>query len=313
MKKALLAFILLVAAHTATWAQTYNFTNTTGTYADLTSPTILSAANWDDDSYTLTIPFPFSLGGVPFTSVDVESNGFLQFASTSTTNAPWIDVFYADLIEMDATSTVSYLVTGTAPNRIMKIQWKNAGFYDGTLTENANFQVWLHEGSNNIAMHYGPSNITSTVDIFPSGGPDIGIASSASTGNINGVYLQGSGNAPTTIVLTGATSVPSLTSHPTNGRIYNFSATTVGIRESLTNVNVTVFPNPAADQFSINGLTAKGNVTVTVYDVLGKVVLSTQTEAAAAIPVNVAALKQGTYLLEVISSEGRLARQIIKL
>jgi hypothetical protein len=53
---------------------------------------------------------------------------------------------------------ISYTTTGSAPNRAFIVQWKNMlAFYDeGTTSTLLNFQIALHETSNEIEFRYGP-------------------------------------------------------------------------------------------------------------------------------------------------------------
>jgi hypothetical protein len=77
--------------------------------------------------------------------------------------------FEADLIDRGeltgiSQSPISYKMEGNAGSRILKIEWKNAGFVGeigelGTLNDYVNFQVWLFEGSNDVEMHYGPNMV----------------------------------------------------------------------------------------------------------------------------------------------------------
>jgi hypothetical protein len=80
------------------------------------------------------------------------------------------------------------------------------------------------------------------------------------------------------------------------GNIYNFQS----VPELAIN-ELRVFPNPAANQLNINHLqlTIGKPVTVTVYDVLGKVHLQQTQTAQGDVKVELNTLPSGMYLLQV--------------
>jgi hypothetical protein len=101
---------------------------------------------------------------------------------------------------------------------------------------------------------------------------------------------------------------PQLNSSPANGTIYSFTpATTTGLAKSLPETTVTVYPNPTNGGLNIKGLQKSGTV-INVYDVLGKVVKTSETTTY--LPLE--ELKKGTYFIEIISPEGLIRKQIIK-
>ena len=314
MKKALLSLALAAVTQLGAWAQGYTFSQTTGTYADLTAPTVLSTSGWDEDTYTLPMPFPFTVNGNTVTNLEIDDNGYVFFETL--TNVGWMDVMYSDLLEaLTGTSTVSYAVTGTAGSRILKIEWRNASFYDGTASEFTNMQLWMHEGTNNIDMRYGPSNIVSIADIFgPAGGPDVGIVTEVDTAakTLNAIYLQGNASAPTATIITNGQFYPSLSSVPSPNTVYTFSASAVsGISKNLNNAAISLFPNPATDLITVKGLAAsKTAASVKVMDVLGKVVLTEKLNASN--QVNISKLPKGTYFMEVTNGTERFGKQVVK-
>ncbi|MCJ8164431.1 T9SS type A sorting domain-containing protein [Pontibacter sp. E15-1] len=79
---------------------------------------------------------------------------------------------------------------------------------------------------------------------------------------------------------------------------------------------VTAYPNPATSFFNIEATeTGEGDVSIKIYDFNGQVVL-TQAEKAAAegikTVVDINNLKQGLYILEVVTPKGRSSQRIIK-
>jgi hypothetical protein len=330
MKKTLLAIAFATVAQVSAWAQnTHTFTQTTGTYTDLVSPTAISAAGWDEDDYTVTLGFPFALGGTTFTDVDLSANGLLFFIAGQDVKV--VSGLMADMMDRSiaaSPSTISYLVSGTAGSRIGKIQFKNAGFYDDASSTSTNFvpfandfinfQIWLYEGSNKIEMHYGTSAVPDAATIFDpnTGSPVIVItdvtATSSTTEVYTGVSLQGTAATPTLNPLNASGSFPSLTTIPANGTIYAFMpATTTGISKDQLATAVALFPNPATNVINFKGLAdLKVSAPVTVSDVTGKVLL-TETLGANQ-QLNISSLPKGSYMVKILTDKGQVVKHVVK-
>lgn len=78
-----------------------------------------------------------------------------------------------------------------------------------------------------------------------------------------------------------------------------------------SNLNFVLYPNPAQSVLHINWLNA-GNMTIQVRDVCGKLLLSEQKEALGA-ELNIQRLSAGTYIIQLVSPEGRtIQKQFIK-
>jgi hypothetical protein len=314
-------------------AQNYNFVKSTGTYADLAAPTVLSAAAWDEEDYNVAIGFPFTIAGATYDSVNISSYGEFTFSSAASGAFNMIIAYEADLVDREiaaSPSTVSYLRTGTAPNRILKIEFKNVGFYDGATApafanEFANFQVWFYEGTSKVEMHYGTSTVVNGLATFyPGPGSVNGIVTNfdLTTGAATGPFLTGSPASPVSTVTTtqfnmtsGFWAFPTLSALPANGDIFAFTpSTSTGIAKGLNNASAAIYPNPAEDVITITGLpVSKNEVNVRIFDALGKVVLNQEIAAGSAVKVNVSNLPKGTYFLEATSGESRMGKQLIKL
>ncbi|MFZ1677776.1 MAG: hypothetical protein WAT91_10915, partial [Saprospiraceae bacterium] len=145
----------------------YTLTTFTEPYNDLTGATSLNNGEiWDEPEYIFPIAFPFELNGNSITYLQFTSSGS---ASSSPTPDPQITTlvfpFETDLIDRGALglvslSPISYKVEGVAPNRIEKMEFKNAGSYyemdsNNTLNMFINFQLWLYEGSYTVEFHFG--------------------------------------------------------------------------------------------------------------------------------------------------------------
>jgi len=192
---ALLAGGATVAAH----AQTLNYTvagasNVTTTYTDLgTAGTAITTTNNDDANSTAqAIGFTFSYNGASFTQFVLNTNGLVRLGSdapsaanmffqneTATTNPAGVDpVASANAADVNlllpfnfdleaGSSAAEYRVstTGTAPNRVCTIQWKNV--HDKAATNasqyaNMAFQVKLYETTNQVEFVYSAPTVAAT-------------------------------------------------------------------------------------------------------------------------------------------------------
>ncbi|MCC3151495.1 T9SS type A sorting domain-containing protein [Hymenobacter sp. BT770] len=183
---------LLACGATTAHAQFYsaaNVLNQAGTYTDLgTSGTVIATPDFDDsNSAVQTLPFPFTYSGTVFNQFVLNTNGFLKLGSVapaapffssyaqeastggplnSATETNLVLPFNTDLEAGTGTPEYRMATTGTAPNRVLTIQWKNvsdktraasstaAGNIDKQFT-NFSFQVKLYESSNSIDFVYG--------------------------------------------------------------------------------------------------------------------------------------------------------------
>jgi hypothetical protein len=230
-------------------AGNYNFTNTYSslTYTPLTGQTVAftgSAIHYNSPSaavanapVAVTIPFSFNYNGTGYTSCNISKNGFITFGvtpPTSTGNNPPISgiTAYAGAIsgfsfsggglvyaEYNATygaglypSEVSYKTTGTTPNQVFTVQYKNlirkgavgAGSSIGLL----NFQIKLYESTNVIETWYDTLNPTSPGTTASSTtAQQIGLrgATNADYSNVRLNWGSGAVNGYTGAVLTPAT------------------------------------------------------------------------------------------------------------
>ncbi|MCW3078005.1 MAG: hypothetical protein JWO32_2614 [Bacteroidetes bacterium] len=150
----------------------------------------------DDNRSDFTdIGFDFWYNGTRYTQFCVSTNGFIDFSSsannggavanafgydnTSFTNSsaangtrPAIAPFYDDLTAQGGSAalgnSIKYLLTGSAPNRTLTIEWINMAVYLNT-TPSLNFQVKLVETTGQILINYGTMNTGTKVFSYSMG------------------------------------------------------------------------------------------------------------------------------------------------
>ena len=329
MKKILLAITALALG--LQLAAQYTFTETSGVYVPLsanadsiTDPLFLP--EWDDDWIRIGLPFQVNMYGVWYDSAGVETNGELVlYNDWSGVEDPWYDVNdtvpcimgFGEYFSANGTgdlkskgpnlSPILLETTGAPGSRIMKLEWRNAGFYEDTsigFTNFVNFQIWIHEISGNIEYHYG----TSYVDLNSHGGstgPTIGMATTdlAVWDLFPGTYITG-----TTTSETAGTAVGQMTGEPADSTIYFFTnLATVGIHH-IVRSNFTMYPNPAAD---VCYLQMEGTEdTVMITDASGRMVVQNTSVNATRYTLDISGFAPGLYFVTVTSGRGSSTRTL---
>ncbi len=154
----------------------YSFTSTTG---GVIVPGVTDIGNHGDDVITsVTLPFTYQVYDQSFTTVNVSSNGNLQFNSAITglndyINAclPVTDRAYSytifalwdDQITAPAGKGVFSSVTGVAPNRIFNLEFRTCGFSTATTCAagtDTNYEIRLYEGQKKFDLIYAIMGLT---------------------------------------------------------------------------------------------------------------------------------------------------------
>jgi len=196
LRTAALLFALLAAPGASLLAQvgtTYLFTQGSRTFSTITGTSILSnqATFANDPSFgygydlavtsATSIGFNFRFQGVPYTQFRASSSGLLIFGNptvpdirTNQLNAPqitapiaapfWEHQHVYDQNCVALTAGIRYELTGSAPDRVLTVQWRTglvmsgSSYYSYTCpTTNTmyTYQVRLYEANNSIEFHYG--------------------------------------------------------------------------------------------------------------------------------------------------------------
>ncbi|SNS01295.1 DUF642 domain-containing protein, partial [Flavobacterium sp. ov086] len=208
-------------------ASSYCFSERIGTYAPLTGATSVSGLGASDDdniSNSIAIPFNFLFGGSGYNQIRVSSNGWLSFGNpsnnatqnntNSATNASQSKPILFPLWDDLQNRTIPrYVVTGSAPNRIFKLEWFQQEWDYNANSDVISFQVWLYETTNKIEYYYnsGVGNVNNGTL-----GASIGIYDS------NGSYLT-LNNIATTPIAQSSIFTTNINVKPASGQVYSFS------------------------------------------------------------------------------------------
>ncbi|WP_316837281.1 RagB/SusD family nutrient uptake outer membrane protein [Pedobacter nutrimenti] len=175
------------------------FSAGTTTYSALSGGTPVPSVQTDDAiSVALPIGFAYNFGGSRYDKFYMSSNGFISFINRSNA-APNISTVRDPLIgplmdNLNGTGgAASYATTGTAPNRVLTIEWRNWRWKTGTtIANNISFQVKLYEMGGKFEMLYNqtgdPVNSTATAVGFRAPTFYCSIRNSAAAPDFNWAY-----------------------------------------------------------------------------------------------------------------------------
>src|SRR6185503_16860259 len=269
MRKTLLCYFIafiLISGKCFAQAPNYAFQAATGTYTALTGGTALTltyngATNHDDGITTpanaVPIGFTFNYNGTNYTTIKPCANGWASFSVTALANntdtwtnnlpggpaanqRPFIAPLWDD---MDLTSgTVSYQLSGTAPDRVLTIEWNNCKWDYNATGATISFQAKLYETTNIIEFIYRQESGSIASN---SGGASIGITGTANNSILS---LDGSGAAP---LVSASTEKSDILTKPATGQIYRWipycsAAATNTTGEKISNFTYNTINNNSA-------------------------------------------------------------------
>ncbi|MBE2281366.1 MAG: right-handed parallel beta-helix repeat-containing protein, partial [Ignavibacteriaceae bacterium] len=180
----------------------YRFENGTTTFTPLTGATNFTWTNTSTDasvSDSVLIPFPFNYMGNPEQYVRVTTDGSILVGSTlrninvdnSFVGSFWgVIAVYWDDLKVENLNDIKYTVTGTAPSRVMTIEWRRMFLPKTATTTNGEFQVQLHENGE-IHFIYGAMNPLGSTSASIGIKDVIKNAAGAATGTFLGINIGG--------------------------------------------------------------------------------------------------------------------------
>lgn len=253
VKISLIYLFLLQAPFVTKAAISYDFVASSGAFTPNATPTTIHAAGVDDAlSAAINIGFTFNFGGctsTSYTQVKVSSNGWVSlgtgatgFQSTNdmawTVYGPLLAPLWDDL-KVNTGGSINYQLTGTSPNRVFTVEFKNMAWNWSSASSDVSFQVKLYETSNRIEYIYrddlGSLNSTSA---------SIGI-----NGGVAGDYysLNNTSSNPSPVY---GTATNNLSTRPATGQIYtwNPSTTMTYTSATVTQANTTDVYNSGSNQ-----------------------------------------------------------------
>ncbi|MGV9013245.1 MAG: beta strand repeat-containing protein, partial [Flavobacteriales bacterium] len=273
---------LNVVASQPTAANQLAYTYSTGQSLDpMTGATTLVASSIDDTpGATIALPFPVVFNNNTYSYFAASPDGWMvlkttataatsQFtnAVTSTTNIPKLYPYWDDLAT-GSNGSVSYVVTGTTPNRILKVQWFLPIPRNTTGTANSTFQAWVYETSGSVEYRYGT---------MAAGSMSASVGLTALATNFQSVTVS-------TNTVSTSTANDANAGQPLSGTMYRFAGSVLSYSWSPSTfiAGQEALPNPVAT----NVTAASTAYTVTVSNgscpVTGTVTLTTSAPITAA-------------------------------
>ncbi|HET9505156.1 MAG TPA: hypothetical protein VFO93_16555 [Hymenobacter sp.] len=317
------ALVLGSASASAQSVAGYQLAASAGTFTPITGGTAVPAIIFNNaSSGSLPIGFSFPFAGATYTNFRVSSNGLLGFGSALSTvgeelsntmtsprltgtSLPVLAPFWTDLAAFSGSgATAQYTTTGTAPSRVLTMQWLD--FYDvnGEVPAYVSFQVKLYETSGRIEYVYrkGP----------PGEANDATIGMKGADGSF--LSLTNSGSAPGVSATVSADRL----GRPATGQVYAFlpAAAPLAATPGLAAAAVEVFPNPAQQCFTVRVPAVAGVPTVQadLLNSLGQVVRQQAVAlpaAGAEFMVPTADLAAGLYSLRLVAGPAALTRRVV--
>ncbi|GAA3923939.1 fibronectin type III domain-containing protein [Hymenobacter algoricola] len=213
----------------AAQVDTYTLSARQDSFAPLSGATVVPGMTADFFlSPSIPLGFTFVVDGAPYSSVKASSDGYLTFgtatgstggnalATTAAANRPLVAPLWDDLDgrPAGATATGSYLVEGTAPNRVFTFEWLNWEWNYAAAGAVISFQAKLYEGTNKVEFFYrGEASPVNSATA------SIGIAG---TGTGAGSYLS-LNNTTAAPTASSTTETTNLNTKPATGQVYSFT------------------------------------------------------------------------------------------
>jgi hypothetical protein len=242
---AAIALVWCLNSYLANGQLSYTFTAVTGTYSTLNSPTGLIGSTVDDALSSATnIGFNFTFGCTTYTQFKASSNGWISLGSNTLQTMPTNDLeilgngpilapLWDDL--KSASSSINYLLSGSAPNRVLTIEWNSMRWNKDADGRVISFQLKLYETTNVIEFRYSRNG----TDV-ENGSASIGIAGGYATGDF--YSLNGTGGSPTANY---GTETSNLSQKPATDQVYRWtpnnmtyvSSTTTQVTQNVSKCN----------------------------------------------------------------------------
>jgi hypothetical protein len=284
MKKTLL-IIFLTSMCTAYAQLGYTLSKSNSPFVNLSSGTNISVAAWNS-SHNMALPFQFRYFGNLYNNLYITYDGFF-FSDTGDDYLFYGTDNYMPQNATPALSPISFETIGTAPNRILKVQWLNVREFTVDTASHEytlNNQMWLYENGYKIEYHFGNNTITDpNFTSFYIGIIDYD----------NSPYLaiDGSVDNPLLVRVLNAGTFDGISAYPGSGLVYTLTPE--------TQVSVQTPEKPYSFGVTEKGflLLSESLVSITLTDVSGKQIAGFNPADKAGSVYNTEGIAAGIYLV----------------
>ena len=155
----ILSTLMLICTASFGQMTSYSYTSSSGTFAAVTGGTDINSIEANDQiSLVLPIGFSFNYCGINYTKFRANSNGWISLDTTitpsvsdqrtnnlsgNTSLGPVLAPLWDDLD--GTTGTASYTTTGSSPNRVLTVEWKNWEWNFQATSATVSFQLKLYK------------------------------------------------------------------------------------------------------------------------------------------------------------------------
>jgi hypothetical protein len=258
-------------------AARYSFAATAGTFTPITGGTVITTLGDDTGTPNLPIGFDFSFNGTTHTVFSVSSNGTVQLGG-ATGLYPFTNILSSTLTYYNALApfwddnnstgaTIQYLTTGTAPNRVLTVQWVGLHIAGGGSATNPtlDMQAIINETTGVISYVYGPTSAA-----LSSPTASIGLVG-GTTGNFLSVTPGAAASVSNTVENSTIAAAPAVgttyTFTPPPPPAYNYAwspATFLGATANTQNPTATAVTTGTTYVVTVTSLGCSGTASVVV-------------------------------------------------
>lgn len=324
-------FALLLTSSTVLYSfGQYVFSTTNVPYQGLVSPIPLNNGSpWNNSSsFQVYFNFDFLIHGETITALNVMAGGGLSFPGIGNKQLrvfghPDSGYLLEDKDQVNSSSPISYEVLGDPGQRILKVQWQNAGFREWCASSDSsdyvNFQIWLFEVDDHIEVHFGDFS----ADAGAYGQPDC-------NGGTDGTqFIFEFDNCNNALSLTGPCVLPSyafrdhciwqpgihVSGTPPSGTVYALAPEgDVGV-DDISASPLRLYPNPVGGILHVGDPSGNAIRSIEITDMRGRMCFAQQYGAWTdkEVLIDLGDVDNGVYSLKVMVEDGsQLVRKIIK-
>ena len=285
-------------------------------------------------SEVVDLGFIFTVAGNDYDKIIVRS-GEISFFESDTTSISSRRLFslrgiLEDRGETESVSPISYQYEYSTEyeENIFKVEWKNAGIYNldflglsSSPEDFVNIQVWLHEISGNICIHFGPHLLEEQT--YLNNLDEAGVLGIKLLIGEDFIGPIGDGDAPESVIDICALSCWSnINSYPSEGMVYCFSPSAIVSSKSdlikERGINLQVIPNPAHDEIRIVMQNASDylnqELDIEIVDIAGKKIRTERVELSTGqLLISLQDFLPGTYFVRLITDDKKIVKKVIKL
>lgn len=289
------------------FSQTYQVEARNEPFVFLDDPESAVSGTWSVPVFAVPIGFEFEFFDFASETIYSKDNSLGGYTSLNTDEEHLYMLlhFYASFTDRgflasEALSPIYYKTTGPAGNRVFTLEYNNAGFYGGSVSndniyeEYISFQIRLFEQSGDIEYHIGPYNVFQDPMIVFEGftGPFIGMF--ANSQNYFGGHIE------EVILLSGDPSSPTITNNPfvnlewpiPENTVYRFSRESTSTDgPTLKGDQIALYPNPATGPVQLLDESDEVVFPILIHDVYGNQVATWNRQA----DMTVSGLASGCY------------------